>query len=171
MALLFVCGFGVCRANLGDTEAQCIARYGAESDVQDDVGYRQVGDKAAMFHAKMVNVVLDIKVVFLHGLSCHESFSNADSSRGLSEDQMKSLLDLQSAGLKWRKGKSTYHTDRVDSSGVTSGTEDWVRSDGVAARFWLSGKSDSQTISGETEISTKEYTVAQRYFDQQNGDR
>src|SRR5471030_2353740 len=94
VALLFVSGMGVCRANLGETEAQCIARYGSESDIQTDIGYRQVGDKAASFYLKTASGSFDVRVIFLKGLSCHESISisNADASRGLSEDQMKAIL-------------------------------------------------------------------------------
>jgi hypothetical protein len=169
-ALLFVCSLGTCRANLGETESQCVARYGHETGVQTDVGYRQVGDKAVTFLLKMKTTSVDIKVIFLHGRSCHETFSNDDSSQGLSEDQMKSILDSQSAGLKWRKVNSMFHTNGVDSSGTTYGIEKWQRSDGATGTFWLSGKADTQTYSGQVDVSTREYTVAQRYYDQQNGD-
>ncbi len=166
VVLLFVSDVGVCRANLGETEAQCIARYGDESDIQNDLGYRKVGDKAASFNLKTPNGSLVVRVIFLNGLSCHEEFSNADSSRGLSVDQMKALLDAQSAALKWRKGKTVYRS----SSGFTYGSVDWLRSDGATARFWLSGKADAQTQSGQVELSTKEYTYAQRFYDKENGD-
>jgi hypothetical protein len=176
LAILPTCGallffsLSACHANLGDSEAQCIARYGAEADVQDAVGYRQVGDKAATFHLQKANLAVDIRVIFLHGLSCHESFSNSDASRGLSESQMQTILDAQSAGLKWRKVHSIFRTDRVDSSGTTSGSEEWLRSDGATGTFWLSTPATSQSVSGQVEVSTKEYTVAQRYYDKQNGD-
>jgi hypothetical protein len=166
VALLFVSGIGVCRANLGETEAQCIARYGSESDIQNDIGYRQVGDKAASFYVKTASGSFDVRVTFLKGLSCHESISNADASRGLSEDQMKAILDSQSAGCKWRKRKTVYHTDRSDE---TSETENWLRSDGATANFSMSGKAASGDLSGEVELSTKEYTRAQRFYDQENG--
>ncbi len=42
-----VFGVGVCRANLGETEAQSVARYGAESDGERPLGYAKVGEKAA----------------------------------------------------------------------------------------------------------------------------
>ena len=74
-ALLFFSGPGLCRANLGETEAQCVARYGNEVDVKTDLGYRQVGDKAASFNVKTANGSLSVKVIFLNGLSCHESFA------------------------------------------------------------------------------------------------
>jgi hypothetical protein len=140
MALFFVSGMGVCRANLGETEAQCTARYGNESDVINDGGYRQVGDKAASFNIKTASGSLDIKVIFLNGLSCHESISNADYVRGLSEDQMRTILDSQSAGFKWRKRKTGYHTDRSDE---TSEAENWLRSDSATADFLMSGKAAS----------------------------
>src|ERR1700761_6250613 len=97
-------GFGICRANLGESEAQCITRYGGESDVQNGLGYHQVGDKTATFHAKFSGVALNIRVIFLNGLSCHEAIANADDSRGLTVDQMKALLDSQRAGQDWHKG-------------------------------------------------------------------
>ena len=166
VAFLFVSGMGVCRANLGETEAQCIARYGSESDIQNDIGYRQVGDKAASFNIKTASGSLDVRVTFLKGLSCHETISNADASRGLSEDQMKAILDSQSAGFKWRKRKTVYHTDRSDE---TSETENWLRSDGATANFLMSGKAASGDLSGEVELSTKEYTLAQHFYDKENG--
>jgi hypothetical protein len=36
--------------------------------------------------------------------------------------------------------------------------------------FWLSGKADVQSQSGQVEISTKEYTYAQHIYDKENGD-
>src|ERR1700683_3198634 len=150
---LFISCMTVCRANLGETEAQCMARYGSESEIQTDVGYRQVGDKAASFSLKTASGSLDVRVTFLNGLSCHESISNADASRGLSEEQMKAILDSQSAGFQWRKRKTVYHTDRSDE---TSETESWIRSDGATANFFMSGKAASGDLSGEVELSTKE---------------
>jgi hypothetical protein len=166
VALLLISGFGVCRANLGETEAQCIARYGTELNIQNDLGYRQVGDKAASFNMKTAYGGLFIKITFLNGLSCHESFSNADSSQGLSVDQMKSIADSQSAGLKWRKGQTVYRSN----SDSTFGTIDWLRTDGATARFWLSGKANSQTQSGQIDLSTKQYAYAQNIYDKENGD-
>jgi hypothetical protein len=166
VALLFILGVSVCRANLGETEAQCMARYGSESDIQTDMGYRQVGDKAASFSMKTGSGFFDVRVIFLNGLSCHESISNADASRGLSEDQMKAILDSQSAGFKWHKQKTVYHTDRSDE---TSEAENWLRSDGATANFFMSGKAASGDLSGEVELSTKEYTLAQRIYDKENG--
>jgi hypothetical protein len=163
--LLFVSGAGVCRANLGETEAQCIARYGPESDIRTDLGYRQVGDKAASFTVKTPGVSLDIRVIFLNGLSCHESFSNSDSSHGLTSGQMKAILDAQNAGFKWDKGKTVYRT----SGGETSGKTDWLRSDGATARYWLSGNASAQDIGGQVDLSTRQYTQAQRFYDKENG--
>jgi hypothetical protein len=169
VGLVFVLAVGVCRANLGETEAQCVARYGAESDIQDGLGYDQVGDKAATFQAKTPQGLLTLRITFLHGRDCREQISNADASRGLSEDQMKAILDAESAGLKWRKGRSVYHTDRIDASGVTSASENWLRSDGATASFGLSGRADSRSLSGSMEMATKEYSDAQGFFDKQDG--
>jgi hypothetical protein len=79
---------------------------------------------------------------------------------------MKAILDSQSAGFKWRKGKTIYHTNGSDE---TFGAENWLRSDGATAKFLMSGKAASGDLSGEVELSTKEYTVAQRFYDQENG--
>jgi hypothetical protein len=168
-SLLYVVGTVACRANLGDTEAQCISRYGPEADTQDDVGYRQAGDKAVTFHPTMGKITYDVRVVFLHGQSCHETLSNSDSGAGLTEIQMKAILDSQSARLEWSKGKRTFHTNGVDS-GTTTGRQDWLRSDGATATFWLSSQATAQTTTGEVEVSTREYTALQKYYDKQNGD-
>jgi hypothetical protein len=159
-------GVGICRANLGETETQCIARYGTESDVQTDIGYRQVGDKAASFNVKAAHGSLFVRVIFLNGLSCHESISNADTSIGLSEDQMKAILDSQNAGFKWEKGRTLYRT----AAGTTYGSVDWRRSDGAVAKFWISGTADSQSQTGQVDLSTKQYAVAQHFYDKENGD-
>ncbi len=166
VTLLFIFSLGICRANLGETEAQCVARYGDESDVQTNLGYRQVGDKAASFTRTTPNGALAIRVIFLNGASCHETISNADSSRGLSEDQMKAILDAQRAGLEWRKRNTVY---RTNGSGETAGREDWQRSDGATATFWVSRKAGSEGQSGEMELSTKQYASAQHFYDQENG--
>lgn len=165
-ALVFVSGTEVSRANIGDSEAQCIAKYGDEFDLQDSFGYDVVGDKAASFHFKTPQGAFVIKVIFFNGVDSLEAFSNADDSRGLSEDQMKAILDLESAGQKWEKQKSAYHTD---GSNTTYQTEDWLRSDGATARIWVSGKADSENASGEIELSTKEYAYAQRELDKRDG--
>jgi hypothetical protein len=155
----------LCRANLGETEAQCIARYGSESDVQDGLGYHQVGDKTATFHAKFSGVMLNIRVIFLNGRDCHEAISNADDSQGLSVDQMKAVLDSNRAGQDWHKGRAVYHSDRHDTAGAIA----WKRDDGAIATFWLSGKASSQSQSGEMELSTKQYATAQAYWDKVDG--
>jgi len=171
IAVFFVTSLGICRANLGDGEAQCIAKYGAESDVQTDLGYRQVGDKAASFIVKTSGGEMVLRIIFLNEMSCHESYSNADSSSGLSDDQMKAILNAQSAGLKWEKGKTMYRTAASGfTNGTTYGTIDWLRSDGATARFYISGKASSQNHSGQVDLSTKQYADAQHFYDKQNGE-
>jgi hypothetical protein len=156
------------RANLGETEAQCIARYGHEFDLQDNLGFDVVGDRAASFNLKTPKGSLLIKIIFLNGVASHESLSNADSARGLSEDEMKSILNLESAGLTWIKKNNNYHTDRSE---VTYRTEEWIRSDGVTAKCWMSGKAKTGNESGEIELSTSNYASAQRELDKQNESR
>jgi len=167
LVLFSISGMTLCRANLGESEAQCITRYGDESDVQTDLGYRQVGDKAATFTAKSPFGPLNVRVTFLNGMSCHESISNADSSNGLSEDQLKGILNSQSAGQKWDKRKTVFHTGA--SLEETYETVDWLRSDGATATFWMSGKASSQNRSGQIDLSTQQYAYAQHVYDQENG--
>jgi hypothetical protein len=166
IVFIFVSGMTVCRANLGESEARCITRYGAESDVQTDLGYRQVGDKAASFNVNTPSGALIVRVTFLRGLSCRESFSCADSSRGLTEDQMKGILNSQSVGLKWEKGRTVYRT----GYGSAYATIDWLRSDGAGAKSYMSGKADSRSLSGQIDLFTKLYADAQHFYDKENGD-
>jgi len=163
----FLLGLGLCRANLGDSEAQCITRYGSESEVQEGLGYHQVGDKSAAFHVTFFKVALVVRVIFLNGRVCHESIANEDAARGLSEEQMKALLDADAAGLKWHRQHTVYRTDRT--SGQTVGAEAWARGDGATARFWTSGNAASQNETGEMELSTKQYADAQAYYDKLDG--
>ena len=165
-ALLSVLGVGISRASLGDTEAQCVAKYGSESDAQDGLGYHVVGDRAVTFHLKTAAASLNVRVVFLQGTVAHEEISSGDASHPLSEEQLKALLDSESAGLEWRKRNTIF---RSDISGSTSGMENWSRSDGAVAKFWLSGKAGSKDISGQLELSTKRFADAQAYFDKQDG--
>ncbi len=158
-------GLGVCHANLGETEAQCIARYGSESDVQDGLGYHQVGDKIATFHGKFSGVALSGRIIFRNGRVCHEAISNADSSQALSLEQTKAILDSERAGQDWHKGRAVYRSDRHDTAGAIA----WKRDDGAIATFWLSGKASSQSPSGEMELATKQYATAQAYWDQVDG--
>jgi hypothetical protein len=166
-AILFlVASIHVCRADIGDAESRCITRYGSEIDSQDSLGYRQVGDRAATFNIKMPYGSVVVRVVFLHGLSCHESFSNADAALGLTSDQLKGILNSQSAGLNWHKGRTIYNS----GGGDTYCSVDWQRSDGATAKFWMSGKAVSQSQTGQIDISTREYTYAQHIYDKENGD-
>jgi len=166
VVLLSALGMGVSLGNLGETEAQCIARYGNETDSQDNFGYDVVGDKAVIFQIKTAEASLNIKVIFFNGVDSHEVFTNVDSASGLSEDQMKTILDSENGALKWSRRNSVYHTDR---SGETTRTEDWLRSDGATAKSWMSGKASSGKLTGELEVSTKEYSIAQRNLDKQDG--
>jgi hypothetical protein len=165
-ALLLISASGLCRANLGDSEAQCIARYGPESDVRTDLGYRQVGNKSATFTFKNSVGSLFVKIIFLNGLSCHESICNSDASDGLTQDQMKAILDSQSSGMKWEKGRTEYRT----VAGETYGSTEWKRSDGAEGKFWFSGKAASQNHTGQVSVSTRQYAVAQATYDKENGD-
>ena len=166
LALLSVLGVGISRASLADTEAQCIAKYGNESDARDDLGYAVVGNRAVTFYVKTASGSLSLRVVFLQGTVAHEEISSADASHPLSEGQMKTILDSESAGLKWRKRNSVFHTD---NSGSTNGAENWTRSDGAVAKFWVTAKAGSGDLSGQMEISTKKFADAQAYFDKQYG--
>jgi hypothetical protein len=168
LVLFSALGMGVSRANLGETEAQCIAKYGSEFDVQDGLGYHAVGDRAVTFHPKTASGSLNLRVVFLQGTVAHEEISSLDPSHPLSEEQMKTLLDSESAGLKWRKRNSVFHTDN-SSGGSTYGTVNWSRSDGAIAKFMVTGKAASQDLSGQMELSTKRYADAQAFFLKEDG--
>jgi hypothetical protein len=154
----------VCRANLAETEAQSIARYGQEADSQDGLGYHKVGDRIATFHAHYNGVSLIVRIIFLHGADCHENISNMDTTHGLTVDMMKAILDSEGPG-KWHRKNSIF---RSAPFGETHGVQEWRRDDGAVAKFWLSGKADSQHATGEMEISTKQYTDAQAFYDKQD---
>jgi len=166
LALLSPLVLGISRASLGETEAQCVAKYGSEFEVKDGLGYDVVGDRAVTFHVKAASGSLNLRVVFLQGTVAHEEISSMDPSHPLSEGQMKALLDAESAGLEWRKGHSVF---RTDNSGSTYGSENWSRSDGVVAKFWVSGKAASQDLAGQMELSTKRFSDAQAFYDKQDG--
>ena len=143
-----------------------MAKYGSEFDVKDGLGYDVVGDRAVTFHFKTASGALNLRVVFLQGTVAHEEISSADPSQPLSEEQMKALLDSESPGMTWRKRNSIF---RTDNSGSTSGVENWTRSDGATAKFWVTGKAGSKDISGQMELSTKRFADAQAFFDKQDG--
>jgi hypothetical protein len=166
LALLSTLGVGISRASLGETEAQCVAKYGSESDVEVGLGYDVVGDRAVTYQVKTASGSLNLRVTFLQGTVAHEEISSLDPARPLSEEKLKALLDSESAGLKWRKGNSVF---RTDNSGSTYGTENWSRSDGATAKFWVTGKAGSRALSGQMELSTKKFTDAQAFFDKQDG--
>ncbi len=169
LVLLSALGMGTSRASLGDTEAQCVAKYGSESDVTDGLGYGVAGDRAVTFSLKTASGPLILRVVLLQGTVGHEGISSADPSHPLSQERMKALLDAESAGLKWRKGNSVFHTENSFSAGSTSGVVNWSRSDGAIAKFWVSGKARSQDLSGQMELSTKRFADTQAFFDKRDG--
>jgi hypothetical protein len=165
-ALLLVAGREASRANIGETEVQCIARYGDESNVRDDLAFDVIGDKAASFQLKSPSFVLSLDVIFFNGVDAHETVRNADTSQALSEEQKNEVLDLERAGLKWERQKTTFGTDRSD---VTYGSETWIRSDGAVARCWMSRRVKSQSQWTEVDFSTRDYAAAQTTLDRQNG--
>lgn len=167
VALLFVFS-AVCRANLGETEAQCVAKYGPEFDVQNNLGFDVVGDKAASFNLKTGKGTFVINLTFLNGVAALEKITNADPSREISEDQKAAILQSERAGFQWDKQATTYRTDRSD---ITSGSERWLRSDGATAICWMSGKLTLNHGWGEIDLSTREYASAQRGLDRQDGAR
>ncbi len=166
LALLSLVGVGISRASLGETEAQCVAKYGPEFDIKDGLGYDVVGERAVTYHVKTAAGPLTVRVIFLQGTVAHEAISSGDSSHPLSEAQMKALLDAEGADMKWHKQKSLF---RTDDSGSTYGTEFWSRSDGALAKIWVTGKAGSQDLSGQLELATKKYADAQAFFDKQDG--
>jgi hypothetical protein len=168
LALLFISGTAICRANLGETEAQCIARYGSESEVQTNLGFDAVGDKRATFNFKTPKGSLIIGVIFLNGVAVLERMTSADPSGEIPDDQKQAIFNTESAGLQWQKQKTTYQTDRSD---VTTETETWLRSDGTNATCWMSGKVNQKHGWNEIDLATAQYTAAQRALDQQDGAR
>ncbi len=170
LALILLLTFAVtlCRANLGETEAQCIARYGHEFDIQDNLGFDVIGDKAASFNLKNSTGTFVMHVIFLNGMAVLEKITSADSSRDISEDQKQALLASEKAGQEWSEQATNYRTDR---SNVTSGVQSWLRSDGAIATCWMSGRLTTEHGWGEIDLSTKQYADAQRDLDRQNGAR
>jgi hypothetical protein len=168
LALLLAAGATSCQGKLGDSELQCIARYGPEFDVQDNLGFDVVGDRAASFHLQMPGGSYVLNVTFLNGTAALEKFTSADSSRDISEEQRKAILDSESAAQAWNEKGATYRTDRSD---VTSGMQRWIRTDGAAATCWMSGKLTLHHGWSEIDISTRQYAAAQRSLDQQDGAR
>jgi hypothetical protein len=166
LALLFISGMANGWANLGETEAQCVARYGPETAEQDNLGFDVIGDKAATFNLKTAKASLVMNVIFLNGRDAHEKITKADTSQDISEDQKRAILDSESAGFTWSEKASTYRTDRSDN---TMGAQHWLRSDGATAICWMSGKLKVQNGWDEIDFSTKEYAAAQRDLDRQNG--
>jgi hypothetical protein len=166
LALLFAFGTTICRATLGETEAQCIARYGPEFEEQDNLGFDVIGDKAASFHLRTKEGSFVLNVTFLNGTDALEKVTSVDSARDISEDQKKAILDSESAGLAWSEKSTAFRTDRSD---VTSGTQSWLRSDGATAICWMTGKLILHPGWSEIDIATRQYTAAQRNLDQQDG--
>ena len=166
MAVFFVFGLCPAHASLGDTEAQCIGKYGAEFDAKDGLGYDVVGDRAASFRFKNAVGALNRRVIFLRGLVVHEEISSSDPSLPLSKPQMQAILESDGAGRAWHKGDAHF---RTDNSGSSYGAETWSRDDGAQAKFWLTAKAGSQKETGQMEISSRSYLAAKAYFDKQDG--
>jgi hypothetical protein len=166
LAVFSLAGMAMGRAHLGDTEAQCIGRYGAEFEIRDNLGFDAVGDKAASFHVKTPAGSFVMTIVFLNGVASDEKISNSNGASGLSDGQKQAFLDSESAGEAWRKKSATTHTDRSD---VTYETEDWIRGDGATARCWMSRKVKAEEQWGEIEFATRDYSAAQKKLDAENG--
>ena len=168
LALLLDSVFDLCPAKLGDTEAKCQARYGAESDVQDNLGFDVIGDRAASFQMKTPQGSFLLNVIFLNGVAAMEKITPADSSALIRKDAVKAILDAESAGQTWTSQGAHYRTDRSDMS---TGSEGWRRSDGATAVCWMSGRPTPEEGWGEIDISTPRYAAAQHELDRRNGAR
>ena len=166
--LLVDSAFSLCCARLGDTESRCIARYGGESDVQNNLGFDVIGDKAASFTLKTPQGLFELDVIFLNGVAVKEKITLADASKDIPEVEIKALLDFESTGGTWTEQGAHYRTDRSDN---TSGSEGWTRSDGATAVCWMSGRPKTEHGWGEIDLSTREYAAEQGELDRRNGAR
>ena len=165
-ALLFVLSAQGALAAIGETEAQCVSQYGEEFDLQDNLPFDVVGDKAASFTFKAYGESLTINVIFLNEIDSRETIRSTDASRALSDKQKNAILDSESAGLMWKRQNTLYRTGATE---VTYGTEKWIRSDGAIATCWMSRKVKAQSQWGEVDFSTREYAAAQGGLDRQDG--
>ena len=164
--LSWTLSIAACRADLGDTEAQCISKYGPEFDEQPNLGFDVVGDHAASFHVKTALGSFVLNVTFLNGAAGLEKITNIDPSRDISDAQKKALLNSESGGFKWSEKGTTFRTDQSD---ITSGIQRWRRSDGATAICWMSGKVVLHQGWGQIDITTKQYAAAQQLLDRQGG--
>src|ERR1700733_6596016 len=110
-----------CRANLGDTIDECIARYGQRLPPSGVADPGKTGAEAALFTHDGYN----FEVYLLNGVVGCESISKADNSL-LSDEDKEKIVKMESAGGNWAKPVSAH------------GQIIWMRSDGGAIFSYIS---------------------------------
>jgi hypothetical protein len=110
-----------CRANLGDTIDQCVARYGARQKPTGVSDPGQIGAPAALFTHDGYN----FEVYFLDGVIGCEMITKTDCSLLGDEDKEK-IIKMESTGGDWAKPV------------VAHGQSIWMRSDGAAISSYAS---------------------------------
>jgi hypothetical protein len=98
VALSFVLTTSVCQARLGETEDQCIARWGQPVSKDHPIPPGMIGDSLMVFQKGRFSV----DVLFLNGVVAFEIISDVDNW-ALSDVAKQTLLDSESDGLTWNR--------------------------------------------------------------------
>jgi len=138
-------------ARLGETEEQCVARYGSPEPSKPGV------DNGNTLVFKKNGIEIDAR--FENGKCVDLSFSKEDGT-DFTDDEISTLLSLNSQGLVWK-----VNPNPIQFSGSKTVAE-WTRADGANASHWLSDPGFPTPFCFE--ICTKEYNdkmVAQNAAD------
>src|SRR5476651_2293424 len=82
------------RANLGETVAQCVARYGKP------IGYSEAGSKSPFGTVAFTAAGYTLIVFLIHDKEVGARVSKMDKS-AFTDAEMKTIMDADSAGLPW----------------------------------------------------------------------
>jgi hypothetical protein len=122
VALVYVLTASDCKARLGETLAQCIARYGQPVPTTENyLKAVPVCDSAVLFQKSGFNVV----VYILHGDVGAEFITKMNAS-ALSDTEKQTLLDSESNDSTWDRSEK-------QSPGID---EAYLREDGKACAFY-----------------------------------
>jgi hypothetical protein len=127
LALVLATGAAPARANLGETLAQCTARYGPPTTekVTDSDPTRPAGKMNLIFKANGCMII----IAFLHGIAGTEGFIKIDQT-DFTDRELADLLRAESDGLGWTPGRPG-----IQPNPLRPGMDYWTRTDGATATY------------------------------------
>ena len=158
LTIIALCTFTIqANARIGETEQQCIDRYGWEvSSYNAPFIVHSLGDRKSTFQVKHGDAVFIIQVTFWKGVSSEEKFTIKDSR--ISDSQVKMILDAEAANGTWTQKELRSVPDVLTNHSAK--VQEWIKEDGSIASCW-NDDSDTHSDYDYVSLSTKAFHEAE----------